>query len=461
MLGRRTFLRTLGAGLGGGLLSPMLSDLSAEAALGSAAKRFVMIIISNGFPTTPDNPHNEFYRPGALIEPPANAARFTPWGAAPLPELLTPFDAIRSDLTVIDGLYNPRNIDLHGNVFGATCVMDRPAGAMDAQPGGISIDRYMAKAIGLGTPFDSINLSVMYHDSQPAHRSSDGPGVQFPAESNPISAFDKLFGQAVAASANKAAAAEKLAREQSILNVVRADVSRVRGRLGKYEAGKLDQYLESIDGLERQLVALASGSANCRAPTPPPVSEGSYYQAVNPEVVDAQVEITANALICGLTRVAALSFGTDDGGISHYGFTALEHKGSHHEYCHAGNHAAQLEIQKYIFSKVTALWQKLQAVPEGNGTMADSTLLLIINDGGGVHHDGTDYMPLFMLGSGGGYLKSGQFIELPAPSSGYRRWKGDRCTSDVFVTVANALGVDTNTFGDPSICKGAVAELLA
>ncbi len=459
-LRRRSFLRGVGAGLGAGLLSPMLSDLSAEAVNGTVGKRFIMIVTSNGYPSTVDTPINQFYRPGAVVEPPSASARITPWGDGKLPELLMPFAAIKDELTIVDGLYNPRNIDLHGNVFGATCVVDKPAGAMDAQPGGISIDRYIAKGIGQGTPFDSINLSVMYHDFQPNHRSSDGAGKQFPAESNPMSAFNKLFGNALMAAMDKDAAARRLAREQGILTFVRQDVERIKGRLGKYEATKLDQYLESLGGLDKQLTALASGSG-CETPKPPSVDKGSYYEAISPEVVDAQVELTANALICGLTRVAALCFGTDDGGISHYGYTALENKGSHHKYCHAGDHAAQVEIHTYIYAKVAALWQKLKAVPEGNGSMADNTVLMIVNDGGGVHHDGTDYMPLFLLGSGGGFLKKGNFIELPAPESGYRRWKGVHCTSDAFVTVANAVGVDTNTFGDPAVCQGAISELKA
>jgi len=461
ILHRRRFLRTLGAGVGAGLLSPILSDLSAEAQAGSAPKRFVMIITSNGFPSTVDTPINEFYRPGPVVEPPKDTARLTPWGSTPLAPLLSAFEPVKDDFTIIDGLYNPRNLDLHGNMFGATCVMDRPAGAMDAQPGGISIDRYIAKAIGQGTPFDSINLAVLYHDFQPNHRSSDGPNIQFPAESNPMSAFTKYFGDATAGASDEAAVARKLAREQGILAFVRDDVGRIKQRLGAYERTKLDQYLESLSGLEKQLSAVAMSSVDCSALKPPAVDKGSYYEAISPEVVDAQVEITANALLCGITRVAALSFGTDDGGISHYGYTALNNKRSHHGYCHDGNLEAQTEIHTYIYSKVAALWQKLKAVPEGNGSVADNTVLLVINDGGGVHHDGTQYMPLFMLGSGGGYLKKGMFVELPAPEIGYKRWGGTTCTSEVFVTVANALGVDTSTFGDPSICKGPVAVLRA
>ncbi len=459
ILPRRRFLHTLGAGIGSGLLSPMLADLTAEAAAGTPPKRFIMIVTSNGFPSSVDQPINEFYRLGPLVDPPKDTARVTPLAGAVLPALLTPFESIKGDLTIIDGLSNPRNVDLHGNVFGATCVMEKPAGAMDAQPGGISIDRFIAKAIGQGTPFDSINLAVMYHDFQPNHRSSDGPNVQFPAESNPMSAYQKYFGNAAAP--GDPTAARRLSREQGLLAFARADVQRIKQRLGKYEATKLDQYLESLSGLERQLSAVADSAVDCSALTPPGVTEGSYYEAVTPEVVDAQLEITANALLCGLTRVAALSFGTDDGGISHYGYTALANKGSHHQYCHAGDRAAQTEIHNYIYSKVATLWQKLKAVPEGNGSVADNTVLLIVNDGGGVHHDGTNYMPIFMLGSGGGYLKTGQFVELPAPESGYRRWTGDHCTSDLFVTAANAVGVDTSSFGDPSICKGAIPVLKA
>lgn len=51
-----------------------------------------------------------------------------------------------------------------------------------------------------------------------------------------------------------------------------------------------------------------------------------------------------------------------------------------------------------------------------------------------------------------------RFISLPGVRND-DAWKGTICTSDFFVSVANGLGVNINRFGDPSTCKGPLAQL--
>lgn len=84
--------------------------------------------------------------------------------------------------------------------------------------------------------------------------------------------------------------------------------------------------------------------------------------------------------------------------------------------------------------------QRLGAVCEGDKTIADNTLIAMLNTGGQWHHGGPTYAGQFglLLGSCGGYFKTGRFIKYP---------KMERSTSDLFVSMANAMGVPISRFG--------------
>jgi hypothetical protein len=122
----------------------------------------------------------------------------------------------------------------------------------------------------------------------------------------------------------------------------------------------------------------------------------------------------------------------------------------HHRICHgSGTDAAIAKVDQHFCSLVAHLWQRLKSVPEGNGTMADNTLLVWINSGGGLHHGGHNNHAVVLLG-GGGSFRTGRYLSYPAMR---------HCISDVYVSIAHAMGVDIKTFGDPMHCKGPLPGL--
>lgn len=57
---------------------------------------------------------------------------------------------------------------------------------------------------------------------------------------------------------------------------------------------------------------------------------------------------------------------------------------------------------------------------------------------------------MVIIGDAGGALKTGRYVTFP---------KDQRAMSDPFVTIANAVGLPIQTFGDPTICKGPLPGL--
>jgi len=110
-------------------------------------------------------------------------------------------------------------------------------------------------------------------------------------------------------------------------------------------------------------------------------------------------------------------------------------------------------IRRWYVAQLAYLLAALDAIPEGNGTMLDNTVVLRFSEitRGNTHSHMND--PFVVAGSGGGYFKTGQFISYPdAPEKPH---------SSLLVSVLNAMGLEDTTFGDPNYATGDIPELKA
>jgi hypothetical protein len=215
----------------------------------------------------------------------------------------------------------------------------------------------------------------------------------------------------------------------------------------------LQQYLESVRGVEKQVVQLARARAASNGGTgAPTVSSSTDFKDkfATPEVLRALVDTSVNALIAGLTRVSTVSILGNSGSFKGWLFPDGS-KVLHHNVMHSGGGSAAVRMDKVFAGEAVHIWERLRAVPEGGGTMADNTLLLFLNSGGGVHHGGHNNHCMILLGSAGGYFRTGRYLTIPPMR---------HAVSDLYVSVANAMDVPIRTFGDPGICKGPLPGLV-
>ena len=429
-LARRKLLHWLTGAAGGTFLAPLATGLVREA-YGQTAQRKRLVVFGFG------NGYRE-----ADLKPVGGGNELRP--------ILAPLEAYKDRLVVLDSMFNPHNKDLHGNGWATLTV--RPG-----DPGGISLDRYVAKAIGGDLPFSSINQCLLGDTfGKKPHLSADGPKQEFPAEFSPVRGFKSILGGVSMPTGGVAGASDTAAIEKSVWDFVKDDVNRLERALPGPERSKLQQYITSVQELEKQLATTSVNTEVCSTLKSPDAglhseSFPTFAPDVRKDIVEANVDLVANALICGRTAVAAYSHHGNSAAHNKYVFLGEDPNGTGDTGLHGAHHnmnASLIEkIQQFHFGLVRRLADRLAGISEGNGTMLDNTLIMVVNSGGGIHHGGWDKHIVVLLG-GLGRIKTGQYLSCPG-----------RCVSDVYVSVANAFGINTTTFGTPEHCKGPMPGL--
>lgn len=440
-VGRRRFLRSAGLGAGAALLTPLASRLApVRAAEDGPRKRFVVFVSGNGWPI-------RFWDTSVRSERDYD-----------MPSMLEPLSPFRDELLLLERFHNPHNPNIHTSGWATLSVQGSPAtGSSPDQtfydiPSGISLDRFLSGYLSDDTPFSSTNLALKERGDGP-HVSADDYNREYPSEWHPVRAYESLFGAAMDESDETAR--RLLAQQRSVLDFMDDDVTRMQSRLGVEESRKMEQYLDSLRGLELQLGRLADGLPSCGDAPIPPADSGDRQRdwgPVYPDVVRAQVDLSLHAQLCGLTRVSMVSFFGGAMGYNKFDFLGAGGVG-HHDLHHANDDAVLREILRFEAEEVAHFWSRLKATPEADGsTMADHTVLLWINSGGGDHHFGRGRIPAVVLGHADGFLNTGRYVRFPSD---------EHCVSDLFVTIANALGVGIDSFGDPALCRGPLETLIA
>lgn len=350
---------------------------------------------------------------------------------------------------------------------------------------GPSIDQYLATTAGLGaeTPFSSVILGVGTNGADHTDNVSYSEGGKsLPKMINPSETFKLLFGD-LAAQGDPAQAAEleqKRRNGQSVIDYVRADIERLKGRLAAPEAEKLEQHLTSLRDLEK---TLGGFEGTCSAPAEPTAfPKIQRYNGGEPNfdaITNLQIDMLAQAVACDLTRfgtlwLADLSAGAVNGtGISHpdYSSSVDVHNSVAHTYSierGPGSTAdpkswARLGVQnRYSYSKVARLLAKLKELQA-----FDNAVVMVVTDMGDTsNHSSTD-VPIVLAGGANGRLRMGRYVSLQDQCPADNYWCAEatkvyKPVNQVLVGVAQAFGADTNTFGEPTNpehASGVLAEM--
>ena len=433
--------RKLLSGMGLGLASPLLGSIANQLvgqAWGQAAgpakfKRLFMFTGANGL-------LEKFTLPKARSERDFD-----------LGPVYAPVAAFKDRLTVALRFYIPHTKDLHGSRTATTTGMPSPSPkANPAPPGGISIDRYIAKKIGAADAFTS--TMVGRGDSL----SSDGSNQRLPLIPYPEMAFARYFGGALPTQPMGGGVmggfVSDFSKDKSILDWLRGDAGRLNARLAGPERAKLEQYLDSLRSLERQIETRGTAQTSCKKPaagtgTTPASCNGQTGTNGCGDAIAQLVDTSFVAQQCGLTHVSHISF--EGMGGPHIKYDWLSDPRTHPDDNHANDTAILQRIETWWFSMIGRLADQLAKAPEGNGTMLDSSLIIMVNTAGGVHHRGFNRHPLIMLGGRAG--SGGRFVDLP---------EGKHFKGEAYASIANAFGVPTEKFGDPKYCPGPLAGLI-
>jgi hypothetical protein len=469
-LNRRDFVRAAGV-LGASALLPLLRGSRSIAQSGEIPKRFVLVNGGDGGFTREWEPRplpgQETYGP-------------TSFDMGPIFEPLMEY---RSDIVFFENLdmvsVSPDPIapgSAHYN--GSTHFLSGVNRLSDTLVGGISIDQYIARELtrgGVTTALPSLEIAIQAGgDYADATWSSSGPGERIPALGNPLAIYDRLFPASTAAPDTSA----ELDRTRAIFAFSRGEYGRLADRISPEDRIKLQQHLDLMNSLEsRQLLRLSGGDRRHLWPDRSIVAgaEDLSWEYNDPREVWAErynvaaemnMRLAAAALHADVTRVVAIHMEDPPG--SSWGYTpgafgtddphGLSHEVNGEEGTLANDpdaRALKLEEKRQLFGKVRMLIDELARLEEVDGSrLLDHTVLVFTSHIGDGSHT-TMNLPWFTVGSAGGYLRTGRLVQFP------RVERAGRAHNDLFVTLANAHGVETDTFGNPDVCTGPIEEMLA
>jgi hypothetical protein len=360
--------------------------------------------------------------------------------------ILEPLKAHKEDLIVLDG------IDFYGvaNHEPGMAAMLTGGGAANQLTGGKSLDQFVANQLNANTKFPSLDLGVQtsaWGASNQTRMCYSAPGTFVPPDDNPLSVYERMFGEYGASDAQKD---KMFTRRKSILDLVSGELKQLRYRVGYEEKIKLDQHLESLVQLETSLSGSGSGDA-CAAPDSVlkvPTQEHQYFA----DIAQAQIDLMFTALACDMTRVASIQLSHT---VGPHVFTWLGLTEGHHSLSHMGDTdvagvAKYVKAERWITEQFVVLLEKLKNTPEpdGEGSMLDNSCLLWAQEmGDGRMHDCLS-VPFVIAGKAGGAFQTGRYLNYQSEPH-----------QKLLVSICHAMGLSNPVFGDPSHGAGPLSGL--
>ena len=367
-LPRRTVLRGLGAAIALPLLDgmvPAFTPLRVSAA--APVRRFGAVYVGMGMNM------NEWMQPAE--------------GALRINSILEPVQRFADRMLVVSGLdsneaYATDN-GQHPRMQATWLTGSRAKKTYGADIHlGTSLDQIVAKEFGKDTQVGSLELAVestvlagdcaygysCAYNNTIAWRT---PTTPLPMENNPRNVFERLFG--ASDSSDPQARLRDVGRNRSILDSVTGDVASLQRELGPSDNARLDEYLDAVRDIERRLTN-AEGQV---ARDLPVVSRPTGIPASFEEHVKVMLDLQLVAFQTDLTRVFTFLMVRES---SIRSYPEIGVPDSHHPLSHHQNNpeklARQAKLNAYHLKMMGYFLDKLQATPDGDGSLFDHTLLL-------------------------------------------------------------------------------------
>ena len=320
---------------------------------------------------------------------------------------------------------------------------------------GMSADQVLARSLEGETRFASLELGC-----EPALQSGDcdsgyscaysssiswrTPHTPMAKEINPRLVFERLF-MIGSEHESATARAERLARRRSILDYVRDDAARLRGRLGSTDRRKLDEYFDGLRALERRLdqVERVEDDPQAAANMPRPKGQPKDYR----EHLALMGDLIIMAFRLDLTRVATFMIANEG---SNRSFPFLDIAEGHHHLSHHGGNQGMIEgvrkINRFQSEALADLLDRFKEVEEDGARLLDSTMIVwggAISDGNRHNHN---QLPVLVAGGRGCGLKTGRHVVM------------DRETpmSSLHLGLVRRMGLEIDAYADSN---GVISDL--
>jgi Protein of unknown function (DUF1552) len=457
LLSRRHFLRGIGATVALPLLDCMRPLQATAAEVAARPRRSVFVYIPNGV--------------NVLTWQITEAGRDYKFS-----EPMMPLEKHRQNITPVSGLHHPGGI---GQAH--VCADSWLTAAKLSMEGGsyhntVSCDQLMAEVTAPKTRFSSLELSISAGVGQPNNASTlawSRDGVPLPAEDNPRTVFNRLFG---VEQGGVDVQRRRLNRRHSVLDLVLGQAKSLRKNLGGDDRTKLDEYLGSVRDVEVRTERLDAWLTIPKPKIDPETTEhltrnvsrseaGEYYRTM--------YDLIVLTLRTDMTRVVSYMSGSEGNGLAipEIGIPQTRHELSHHN----GDPEQMARLSRsdaFITEQFAYFLDQLDSIRDGEDSLLDRTMVLFGSGMSYGHSHGNANLPIVLAGGKALGLKHGQHIDYNLPAIKnynlanavehyglcHKPTDGNARLTNLLLTMMQKMEVHTEQFVDS---LGPVSEVVA
>jgi hypothetical protein len=208
---------------------------------------------------------------------------------------------------------------------------------------------------------------------------------------------------------------QRLARHQedlSILDALTAQANGLKRQLGPSDRATLDQYLEGVREIERRLQRAETqirSNPDLDIPEAPAGIPFAYEEHVN-----LMFDLLTLAYQADISRIFTFMMARE---VSNRTYPQVNVSEGHHAVSHHQNRDDKMamcaRIQGYHVSLFKGFLDRLDATPDGDGSLLDNTLLLYGSNMSNSNAHDHYPLPNLLVGGGHGRMVGGQHIKEP------------------------------------------------
>ena len=415
MINRRDMLQgmaALSASLGIGVL-PNANAATSKA--GTKAKRVIFFLQNQGF--------------DPLTCLPADVKENCSLDSFKLQEPMKDLEPYKDKMHIISGLHGRHTSPSHSAYFGA---LGGYRGGIGVPPAESTIDHVISQHLPQTImPHLCIGMdSIENMTARPTLATLSATGTAQPIfmHSDPNKLYQMIFGSIAGGDVYK----RYQARSKVFLDVEK--LSREKGlRLPKTEAERYAGYVNGFREMNGLREKLSSVSPILKK-FAPKYDERYTKPKFETDWHDCLLEIGIAALQANLTNVLTIGSGRGEifGSWKGLGVTQAGHNLGHMK---QPDNDIWIKIRQYNSQMLVKLMKSLEAIPEGNGTMMDNTLIVYTSNNGEKQHTNGSNWTYVLLGNGGGAFKNGLHTRI-----------NDRPLNDFYTTLLHGIGKPVDRF---------------
>lgn len=356
---------------------------------------------------------------------------------------MEPLKEHANDVTMITGLDRTfkNGQDVHAQ--GASCYLTSlsPVQAEEQgirHPNGRTLDQLIGDKVGYKTVLNTLEISCNGFRAPKEPIEFDniswyGPGKIAPSIRDPRKLYDRLFSK------------DSLRTHVSdVTDLVLADARALSSRLSSEDRATMDEYMTMVRNVEVRMAKLEKllADADISVPKEEILPRGEYIRL--------QADLMLLGFQMGITNVSTFMIGPErwDATLMYEG--VFDKPVQHHNMTHNQKGNGYLELAKidtFHMQQYSYMIRRMKEIKESDGSsMFDNSLVTYgAALGDGATHQYYD-LPMILAGGAQGQIKQGRFI----------RMKSGTLNSNLWLTLANLMGVEMNSFADS---HGVVSDL--